>query len=212
MALIPFRSIRQMLAIFFLKLNSKRLYRSSGKEKESRRLAFTSSAKHEIRHFHVVVVRWRERNVQKSLMHEKSCCFANLNLLLFCRSRWRRCRRFDGPKSLSSPRLRWNNEGTYTAAPNLRLRPWDWVGVEITLWTLWENEFWPSSVLCNLVITEKHGESETNVPWCNSRQRRASLLLGHKMADSLNMRKNIALVLGCRFFPHTTPSKFELLS
>ena len=39
-------SIRQMLAIFFfLELNCKRLYLSSGKEKESRRLVFTSSIK-----------------------------------------------------------------------------------------------------------------------------------------------------------------------
>ena len=102
-----------------------------------------------------------------------------------------------------------------------RLRPWDWVGVEITLWILWENEFWSSSVLRNLVIAEKHGESETNVPWCNSRQRRASLLLGHKMADSLNMRKTSlwcsglskpSAIVSNRFFPHKTPSKFELLS
>ena len=27
------------------------------------------------------------------MMHKQSCCFANLNLLLFCRSRWRRRRR-----------------------------------------------------------------------------------------------------------------------
>ena len=47
--------VLQMLA-FFLELNSKRLYRSSGKEKESRSLAFTSSTKRENGHFHVVVV------------------------------------------------------------------------------------------------------------------------------------------------------------
>ena len=29
----------------------------------------------------------------KRVMHVQSCCFANLNLLLFCRSRFRRCRR-----------------------------------------------------------------------------------------------------------------------
>ena len=40
----------------FLELNSKGLYRSSGKEKESHCLVFTSSTKREIRHFHVVVV------------------------------------------------------------------------------------------------------------------------------------------------------------
>ena len=44
---------------------------------------FPSSTKREIRHFHVVVVRRRQRNVQKSLMHVQSCCFANLNLLFF---------------------------------------------------------------------------------------------------------------------------------
>ena len=44
--------------------------------------------------FHVVVVQWRQRNVQKSVIHVPSCCFANLNSLLFCRSCWicrRRC-------------------------------------------------------------------------------------------------------------------------
>ena len=89
--LIPPRLIRQMLANF-LELNSKRQYRSSGKEKQSRRLVFTSSTKREIRQFHVVVVQWRQRNVQKSVMHVQSCFFANLNLLLFCRSRCRRRR------------------------------------------------------------------------------------------------------------------------
>ena len=67
----------------FLELNSKRLHQSSGKENGSRCLAFTSSTKREIRHFHVVVVQRRQRNVQKSVMHVQSCCFTNLNLLLF---------------------------------------------------------------------------------------------------------------------------------
>ena len=53
---------------------------------------FTLSTKREIRHFRVVVVQWRQRNVQKSVMHVQNCCFASLNLLLFCRSRWRRRR------------------------------------------------------------------------------------------------------------------------
>ena len=53
---------------------------------------FPSSTKREIRHFHVVVVQRRQRNVQKSVMHVQSCCFANLNLLLFCRSCCRRRR------------------------------------------------------------------------------------------------------------------------
>ena len=41
---------------------------------------------------HFVVAQWRQRNVQKSVVHVQSCCFANLNLLLFWRSRCpRRC-------------------------------------------------------------------------------------------------------------------------
>ena len=35
---------------------------------------FTSSTKREIRHFHVVVVQWRQRNVPKSVMDVQSCC------------------------------------------------------------------------------------------------------------------------------------------
>ena len=38
---------------------------------------------HEIRKFHVVVVQRRLRNVQKSVLHVQSCCFADLNLLFF---------------------------------------------------------------------------------------------------------------------------------
>ena len=70
-----------------------RLHRSLRKEKQSRCLVFTSSSTREIRHFHVVVVQWRQGHIQKSVMHEKSCCFATLNQLLCCRSRWRRRRR-----------------------------------------------------------------------------------------------------------------------
>ena len=67
------------VANFFLELNSKRLYGSSGKEKENRCLVFTSYRKREIRHFYVVVVQWRKkeirRNVQKRVMHVQSCFF-----------------------------------------------------------------------------------------------------------------------------------------
>ena len=70
-----------MLAIF-LELNSNLgLYQSSGKGKESCCLLFPSSTKREIRHFHVVVVQRRLRNVQKSVMHVQNCCFANLKFL-----------------------------------------------------------------------------------------------------------------------------------
>ena len=75
-----------------LELNSKGLYLSSGKEKENCCFVFPSWKKPEIRHFHVVVVQWWQRNVQKSVMHVQSCYFANLNILVYCRS-WCHCRR-----------------------------------------------------------------------------------------------------------------------
>ena len=59
-----------------LKLNFKGPYPGSEGEIKFCRCLFTSSIKHEIRHFHVVVVQKRERNVQKSVMHVQSCCFA----------------------------------------------------------------------------------------------------------------------------------------
>ena len=88
-ALIPSRLLSQML-VNFLELDSKGLYQSSRKEKETCCFGFPSSTKREIRHFHVVVVQRWLRNVQKSLVHMQSCCFANLNLFLFCGSRCRR--------------------------------------------------------------------------------------------------------------------------
>ena len=58
------------------KLNFKGPYPSSEREIKFRRCLFTSSIKHETRHFHVVVVQKQERNVQKKGMHVQSCCFA----------------------------------------------------------------------------------------------------------------------------------------
>ena len=53
------------------------------------------STKREIRHFHVVVVQRRLRNVQKSVMDVQSFCFARpiKPVSFFCRSRCRRRRR-----------------------------------------------------------------------------------------------------------------------
>ena len=83
---------------FFFELSSIGLHQSSRKEKESCCRLFPSSTKREIRQFHVVVVQRRQRNVQKSVMHVQSCCFACLNLFLFCRSRC--CRRLRYVNSL----------------------------------------------------------------------------------------------------------------
>ena len=73
-----------------LEFNSKALLQRTGKEKESCCLLFTSSSKRGMRHFHVVVVPWRQRNVQKNVMHVQSCYFADPNLLLLCCSQCRR--------------------------------------------------------------------------------------------------------------------------
>ena len=98
-ALIPSRLNSSNVGKFWGELNSKGLYQSLGKEKESCCLVFPSLTKREIRHFHVVVVQSRQRNVQKSVMHVQSRCFANLNLLLICCSSCRRRRRcFSSPQ------------------------------------------------------------------------------------------------------------------
>ena len=64
-------------------LNSKDFIKVLGKEKESPCLVVLFSTKREISHFYGLVVQRPQRNVQKSVMHVQSCCFANLNLLLF---------------------------------------------------------------------------------------------------------------------------------
>ena len=53
---------------------------------------FTPSIKGEIEKFHFAVVQRRQRKAQKSMIRVQSCCFADLNLLLFCRSHSRRRR------------------------------------------------------------------------------------------------------------------------
>ena len=81
--------------LFCLELNSKGLYRSSGKEEECRFLVYPSSTKREIRYFPVLFGQRRQRNVHKSAMLVQSCCFAYLNLFIF-------------PFSLPSPRCYFN--------------------------------------------------------------------------------------------------------
>ena len=66
--LIPSHLICYLWVVFILEMNAEERYKSSGKETESC-LVFTSSTKREIKHFHVVVVQRRLRNVQKSVMH-----------------------------------------------------------------------------------------------------------------------------------------------
>ena len=52
-------------------------------KKESRCLTLTSSTKRDSRHFPVIVVQCRQRNVQKSAMHVHSYCFSNQTFCFF---------------------------------------------------------------------------------------------------------------------------------
>ena len=74
--IIPTRSLCQMQAnssgAEFLSTISKFIE----KKKILSCCLFTSFPERKNRHFHVVVVQWRQRNVQKSVMHVQSCCFA----------------------------------------------------------------------------------------------------------------------------------------
>ena len=79
-------------------------YPSSEWESKFHSSLFTSSIKREIGHFLVVVLQWRQRNVQKTVMHVQSCCFANPNLLFFWTSRCRRRHRI--LRSLISKRMK----------------------------------------------------------------------------------------------------------
>ena len=59
-----------------LELNFYQPYPSSWRERKFCHCLFTSFTKREIRYFHVAVVQWKQRDVQKSVMHMQSCCFA----------------------------------------------------------------------------------------------------------------------------------------
>ena len=76
-----------------LKLNSYQRYLSSERERKFRCRLCTSSVHRGIRHFHVVFVQWRQRNVQKKRDVRAKLLFWLLNLLLLRRSRCRRRRR-----------------------------------------------------------------------------------------------------------------------
>ena len=66
-----------MQANSWVEPNSFKPYSGTERERKFSRRLFTSSIKREINHVPVVVVHWRRRNVQKSVMHvQSSCCFA----------------------------------------------------------------------------------------------------------------------------------------
>ena len=63
------------------------------KGKENFCVLYSIKRSRETRKFHVAVLQRRLRDVQKSVMHVQSCCFANINLLLCGRPRCRQRRR-----------------------------------------------------------------------------------------------------------------------
>ena len=79
-----------------LELISWESHPSLERERKNRPRLFMSSIKletREIRLFHVIIMQWWLRNVQKSVLHVQSCCFALIKLIVFFRSRCRRvCR------------------------------------------------------------------------------------------------------------------------
>ena len=93
-ALIPSRSILQMLANFSAKFR-----------KRKRKLLFTSCTKREIRHFHVVFVQWRQINVQKRGIHVQTAKVLLFQSKHFLTSRCRR-RRICLSTKITRPRER----------------------------------------------------------------------------------------------------------
>ena len=72
----------------FVELSSKSLYLTLEREKKRKLLSSVHVLlKRDIKKFHFVVVQRWQRNVQKSVMHVQSCCFA---VLFFWRSPCRR--------------------------------------------------------------------------------------------------------------------------
>ena len=99
-------------------------------------------------------VQRRQRNVQKSVMHVQSCCFArNLNLFRFWRSRSRR-RRSRSRRRRSRSRRQWRDHLTETRSQitasiisQFFLRPWRGMNL------------WPSAWLTGALPTELTGRS-----------------------------------------------------
>ena len=61
-------SLQQICWQILLKLNSTRLYQSSGKEKQSCCLVFMPSTKHEITHTHITVVQHEKHDAHAKLL------------------------------------------------------------------------------------------------------------------------------------------------
>ena len=109
--------------------------------KENSCAVFTNSIEwaREIRKFQVSDLQRRLKNVQKSMMHMQSCCFANLNRLLFCRSRCRRRR------CCLSSALLWSRN----VVTMLTWRHTSLIGLEQWYFSLiWNTYMWKLQTLC----------------------------------------------------------------
>ena len=74
-----------MLAEFSVVESERTLFRVKKRNKNCVLFAYFIKRAREISQFHAVVVLRRLRNVQKSMMHVQSCCFA-IYTTLFCQS------------------------------------------------------------------------------------------------------------------------------
>ena len=117
-----------MLAYFF---GQEGLYQSSGKRKENGCLVFLSSTKREIRHFHVVVVQRRLRNVPKRRDARANLLFCQFRAVgFFCHSRCRRRRR-----CLSSLLLKHRLKYLQWSLPSKSLHPTAEQRAQVFYWT-----------------------------------------------------------------------------
>ena len=108
-----------MLTFFVLELNSERLHRSSGKERESRRLVFTSSTKLDIRYFHVVVVQWQ------NTMYKKAWCTCIVVVLPRMKAYWFLSFSLTSPSSLTKPEfniMNWRDTTHFDSEDDYRIR------------------------------------------------------------------------------------------
>ena len=91
---------------------------------------FTSSTIREIRHFHVVVVQRRQRNVQKSVMHVQSCYFANIRVRFFGTIRIRISDPFGSCRSNepTNPCPEWIHRFIWSSTIRVVSNHWSWYG------------------------------------------------------------------------------------
>ena len=128
-----------------MRLNSKGPHPSSERKVKFRRYLFTFSIKRKIRYFHVVVVQQRQRNVQKSVMHVPSCCFAYdiIKPIVFLTS--------------SLPLRRWSLKSLPPRWKRVRQnKKWRFSSIFLTLYRLQRLENHICSILIKMIIVQSN--------------------------------------------------------